>query len=67
MKTYTYVFCANYTKYSEECKSLKEAVDKALWDIKYGKHFPIFILDDDKIVKTQMDIANLYRERRKKI
>lgn len=61
MKKYTYVFCENFTNYSLECSSLEEAINLALYDIRHSGIYPVFILENNKVIYTQMDIAKLYR------
>lgn len=61
MKTHLYIFCKKFTNYSLECSSLEEALNLALYDIHNSEGFPVFILEDNKVVLNQMDIAKLYK------
>ena len=65
MKNYLYIFCENFTNYSYECSTLEEAFDIALYDIQNSGSYPVFILENNKVILTQMDIAKLYKGSKK--
>ncbi len=64
-KKYLYVFCENFTNYSFDCSTLEEALNIALYDIQNSGVYPVFILENNKVLYTQIDIAKLYKGSKK--
>lgn len=61
MTKYLYIFCENFTNYSIECPTLEYALNFALYHIRHSESYPVFILENKKVIYTQMDIARLYK------
>lgn len=61
LNKFLYVFCKNFTNYSLECSTFEEALNFALYDIHNSDGYPIFILEDNKVIYNQIDIAQLYK------
>lgn len=62
---FVYHFNKNCGEYKIEFKELGQALEKAYDDIRNSPNSPRYIVDtkENKVIRTAMDIANLYKEK----